>query len=221
MEELRQVRIAGLKVSEICLGTMTLAGQADEETSFEILDAALDAGIGFLDTADCYPIPLRLQTAGHSEDLIGRWIAKRGVRDRLVIASKAYFPVGQLPIQRGNSGKHLVEACEASLRRLRTDRIDLYLCHGWDDTVPIEETLEALERLRHQAAIVGASRPEQLADHVAATRSGMPTELEERLDRVWYDLPRRPPELDSPRIADLHALRVSLNIHVRLYAWEG
>jgi aryl-alcohol dehydrogenase (NADP+) len=335
---------SGLKVTELCLGTMTLAGQADPKTSFAILDAAFEGGIRFFDTADCYPIPLKLETAGDSEALVGRWARERGVRDQLVIATKAYFPMGDLPIQRGNSRLHLVRACEASLKRLRTDRIDLYQCHGWDESVPLEETLRALDDLRREgkilytgisnvrahevaativeasrlglsgfdglqpryniiqreaeeslfplarrfglgvmvynpiaggllsgkhppgadpaagtrfamegigevyrrrywdeeylaaaqglkreadghgislvtaavawvlgnsdvsSAIVGASRPEQLADALAATRVELPAALRERLDGVWFDLRRRPPDLDVPRIGDFYGV---------------
>lgn len=335
---------SGLKVTELSLGTMTLAGQADEATSFAILDAAWDGGIRFLDTADVYPVPMRLGTAGESEALLGRWMAARNNRKDLVLATKGYFPTGRLPIHRGNSRVHLVTACEASLKRLRTDRIDLYLCHGWDPTVPIEETLRALEALKqdgkilytalsnarahevagtlveatrlglpgfaglqprynvfqreaeeslfplaqrfglgvmvynpiaggllsgkHQpgkppaegtrfalpmigevyrrrywderllqeavqlkeaakraglslvtaavawvlgnpqvtSAIVGASRPEQLGDHLRAVETTLPADLKERLDRVWYELPRRPPDLDSPRIDDWYGV---------------
>jgi aryl-alcohol dehydrogenase (NADP+) len=323
---------------------MTLAGQADAKTSFAILDAAWEGGIRFLDTADVYPVPMALDTYGDSEALLGRWMAERKVRNDVVLATKAYFAGGPLPIHRGNSRLHLIRSCEASLARLHTDRIDLFFCHGWDPTVPVEETLRALEQLRqdgkilyaglsnvrahevaeavvaavrlrfagveglqprysviqreaeeslfpmarrfglgvmvynpiaggilsgkHRAgraptkgtrfampgigevyrkrywddrvlqevaslkrdveevgwslvtaavawvlanpdvssAIVGASRPAQLADHVKATGVRLPDALRQRLDRVWFDLPRRPPDLDSPRIPDLYAV---------------
>ena len=132
---------------------MTLAGQADEETSFAILDAAYDGGIRFLDTADCYPIPIEVATGGRTETLLGRWMKERKNRDQLIVATKGYFAMGRLPIHRGNARAHLKAACEASLRRMATDSVDLYLCHGWDDTVPIEETLRALEDLRRDGKI--------------------------------------------------------------------
>ncbi len=147
---------SGLKVSELCLGTMTLAGQADDKTSFAILDAAWDGGIRFLDTADCYPIPIEVETAGRTEVLLGRWMAERKNRGDLVLATKAYFAMGRLPVHRGNSRLHLQRSCEASLRRLQTDYIDLYLCHAWDNTVPVAETIEALENLRRQGKILYA-----------------------------------------------------------------
>lgn len=335
---------SGLKVTELCLGTMTLTGQADAEASYTILDTAYEGGIRFLDTADCYPVPMKLATAGDTERLVGHWLAERGIRDEFVLATKAYFPAGGLPIQRGNSRLHLTRACEASLKRLGTDRLDLYLCHGWDATVPLEETLYALEDLRRSgkivyagvsnvrshelakaliaserlgvsgfdgiqprynllqreaeeslfpvaadsglgtmvynpiaggllsgkyvpgaeppagtrfalagvsetyrrrywdhrfleaaaelkqvaakhgmslvtaavawvlsnpnvsSAIIGASKPEQLTEHLRATQVPLPDVLEERINRVWYELPRRPPELDTPRIPDFYTV---------------
>ena len=146
----------GLKVTELCLGTMTLAGQADQETSFAILDAAWGGGIRFLDTADCYPIPIEIETGGRTESLLGQWMTDRKNRLDLVVATKAYFPMGPLPLHRGNSRLHLRKACEASLRRLQTDYIDLYLCHGWDETVPVAETIGALEDLRRDGKILYA-----------------------------------------------------------------
>ncbi|MBI4419684.1 MAG: aldo/keto reductase [Gemmatimonadetes bacterium] len=160
---------SGLKVTELCLGTMTLAGQADEKGSFAILDAAHEGGIRFMDTADCYPIPIEIETAGRTEELIGRWLKDRRVRDEWVIATKAYFAVGPLPIHRGNSRLHLRGSVEASLRRLGTDRIDLFLCHGWDPTVPVEETLRTLEDLRREGKILYAGLSNVRASEVAAT----------------------------------------------------
>ncbi|MBI3981991.1 MAG: aldo/keto reductase [Gemmatimonadetes bacterium] len=335
---------SGLKVTELCLGTMTLAGQADAKASAAILDTAWAGGIRFFDTADVYPVPMTLRTYGDSETLLGRWLAQRKRRNDAILATKAYFSGGRLPIHRGNSRLHLVRSCEASLKRLRTDRIDLFLCHGWDPTVPVEETLRALEQLRQDgkvvytglsnvrahevaetlvvaarsgvrgfdgvqprysviqreaeeslfptarrfglgvtvynpiaggllsgkhrpgrapargtrfampgigevyrkrywddrvleevvrlkrdveqagwslvtaavawvlqnpvvaSAIIGASRPSQLAPHLRATEVELPASLRERLDRVWFDLPRRPPDLDSPRIQDFYGV---------------
>lgn len=337
----------GLEVTELCLGTMTIGGQADEAASFAILDAAWEGGVRFLDTADAYPVPFALDTVGRTEQVLGRWMRERRNRHDVVLASKGYFPTGSGPLDRGNSRRHLTAACEASLRRLGTDRIDLYLCHGWDDTVPIDETLRAMEDLmgagkiryagicnvradelaltiveatrlgingfaglQHRysvvlrdaeeslfpvaqrfglgvmvynplaggllsgkyapgsaptagerftlgstgdtyrdrywseanlsaaatvareshahgvspvtasvawvlthpaasAAIIGASRPEQLAENLAATSVALPPSLEERLRAVWFDLPRRAPRLDTPRLAELTRSRAT------------
>lgn len=145
---------SGLQVTELCLGTMTFGAQADEPASFAILDRAWEGGIRFLDTADVYPVPMLPETVGRTESIIGRWMAARRCRPEAVLATKAFFPTGPLPHQRGLSRRHLVEACEASLRRLGTDRIDLYICHGWDTEVPIEETLRALEELRRAGKVL-------------------------------------------------------------------
>jgi 1-deoxyxylulose-5-phosphate synthase len=136
---------SGLKVSEICLGTMTFGYQSDEATSFAILDRAAEAGVDFLDTADCYPVPLTLETAGRTEEILGRWL--KGKRDRFVLATKCFFPMGPGPNDRGNSRYHVLRAAEASLRRLQTDVIDLYQLHAFDEESPLEETLRALEDL--------------------------------------------------------------------------
>ena len=135
----------GLKVSEICLGTMTFGYQCDEATSFAILDRAAEAGVDFIDTADCYPVPLTLETAGRTEEILGRWL--QGKRDKFVVASKCFFPMGPGPNDRGSSRTHVLQACEASLRRLRTDVIDLYQLHAFDTETPLEETLGALDEL--------------------------------------------------------------------------
>jgi len=144
---------SGLEVTELCLGTMTFGVQADQSASFAIMDRAWEGGIRFLDTADVYPVPMLAETQGETERIIGRWLHERGRRDGTVLATKAYFPTGPEPHQRGLSRRHLLEACDASLRRLGTDWIDLYLCHGWDARVPIEETLQALEELQRAGKI--------------------------------------------------------------------
>jgi 1-deoxyxylulose-5-phosphate synthase len=141
----RRMGRTGLKVSEICLGTMTFAGQCDEPTSRAILDAAADRGVTFLDTADAYPIPPSPETAGRTEEVVGRWL--EGRRDRFVLATKCRIRVGHAPNDQGLSRRHVLAACEASLRRLRTDYIDLYQAHSPDPETPIEETLRAFDDL--------------------------------------------------------------------------
>jgi 1-deoxyxylulose-5-phosphate synthase len=138
---------SGLKVSEICLGTMTFGYQCDEPTSFAILDRAAERGVDFLDTADCYPIPLTLETAGRTEEILGRWLRGRGDRDRFVVGTKCFFPMGPGPNDRGSSRRHVLRAAEASLRRLQAEVIDLYQLHAYDPETPLEETLRALEDL--------------------------------------------------------------------------
>jgi aryl-alcohol dehydrogenase-like predicted oxidoreductase len=139
---------AGLKVSEICLGTMTFAGQCNEATSFRIMDVATDRGVTFFDTADVYPIPPDLATAGRTEEVIGRWLsAAPGRRQGLVLATKCRMKVGPGGNDSGLSRRHILAACEASLRRLRTDYLDLYQSHSPDPETPIDETLRAFDDL--------------------------------------------------------------------------
>src|SRR5881392_3664262 len=135
----------GLKVSEICLGTMTFGHQCDEPTSFAILDKAAEHGVTFLDTADVYPVPPSPETAGRTEEIVGRWL--QGQRRRFVLATKCRMRVGHGPNDEGLSRRHILEAVEDSLRRLQTDTIDLYQPHSPDPETPLEETLQALDDL--------------------------------------------------------------------------
>ncbi|NNF53681.1 MAG: aldo/keto reductase [Acidimicrobiales bacterium] len=137
----------GLKVSQLCLGTMTFGIQVDEARSRAILDAAGEAGITFIDTADAYPMGASAgdERQGRTEEIVGRWL--KGRRDDFILASKGNAPMGTRPWDRGNSRKHLLEACENSLRRLGTDYLDLYQLHGPDFETPLEETLGALNDL--------------------------------------------------------------------------
>jgi aryl-alcohol dehydrogenase-like predicted oxidoreductase len=135
----------GLKVTEICMGTMTFGAQADEGTAHAILDRALDAGINFFDTADVYPVPPSIETAGRTEEIVGRWL--RGKRSSVVLATKCRARVGPGPNDQGLSRAHVLDAVEASLRRLQTDHIDLYQVHSPDPETPLDETLRALDDL--------------------------------------------------------------------------
>jgi len=135
----------GVKVSELAFGTMSFGGDADEETSRALFARCRDVGINHFDCADVY-------AEGRSEEILGTLIAD--CRDEVVIASKAYFPTGTDVNARGASRYHLVRAAEASLRRLGTDRIDLYYVHRFDDATDLEETLRALEDLVRQGKIL-------------------------------------------------------------------
>ena len=137
--DLRNLGNSGTIVSEYALGTMTFGAEADERTSHAILERYLDAGGTFLDTADVY-------SSGVSETIIGRWLARNhGSRDRLVIATKGRFPMGDGPNDLGLSRTHLRSALDASLRRLGVDHIDLYQLHAFDALTPLEETLRFLD----------------------------------------------------------------------------
>jgi aryl-alcohol dehydrogenase-like predicted oxidoreductase len=144
MEHVRLGR-TGLRVSRICLGTMTFGLQVDEDRSRSILDHASDAGVTFLDTADAYPLGGDLTTAGRTEEIVGRWM--HGRRDEFVVATKCFAPMGTRPWQMGNSRRHIFDAIDASLRRLQTDFVDLYQLHFDDPGVPLDESIEALDDL--------------------------------------------------------------------------
>jgi aryl-alcohol dehydrogenase-like predicted oxidoreductase len=148
----RRLGRTGLVVSEICLGTMTFGNQADERTSHAILERAYDAGVDFFDVAEVYPVPPERKYAGRSEEIVGTWMAGKP-RDAIFLATKVAGPGGGwfvAPV-RENKGSldrhHVTRAVEGSLRRLKTDYIDLYQTHWPDRGVPIDETLEALTRL--------------------------------------------------------------------------
>lgn len=136
--ETRQLGRSGLNVSALGLGTNNFGTRLDEAGAREVLDAALEVGVTFIDTADSYG-------QGGSEELIGRLLGAR--RDDVVIATKFGSPMGDLPYRRGGSRRWIREAVEGSLRRLRTDHIDLYQMHWMDPSTPIGETFEALDDL--------------------------------------------------------------------------
>jgi aryl-alcohol dehydrogenase-like predicted oxidoreductase len=156
--EYRLLGRSGLKVSNLTLGTMTFGGQSffaktgntDVAEARRIIDLYRDAGGNLLDTADAYSF-------GAAETIVGE--ALDGARRDLMVATKARFPMGQGPNDRGLSRRHLIAACEASLKRLRRETIDLYQVHEWDGQTPIEETVEALDSLQHAGKVryVGCS----------------------------------------------------------------
>lgn len=138
--EYRQLGHSGVRVSPLCLGTMNFGNPTSEEESIRIVHRALDAGLNFFDTSDSY-------NDGESERILGKALALSGRRDDAIVATKAFFPTGPGPNDRGLSRRHLIRACDASLRRLGTGWIDLYQMHRPDPFTPIEETLEALTHL--------------------------------------------------------------------------
>src|SRR5436305_6294085 len=180
----------GLKVSRICLGCMSYGTpewrkwMLDEATSRPFYQRALEMGINFFDTADMY-------SNGASEEVTGRALRDFAQRDEVVIATKVYFPTGKGPNGRGLSRKHVLASIDGSLKRLRTDYVDLYQIHRWDPEAPIEETLEALNdvvrsgKARYIGAsspIVGATRMEHLEDAVAALKIELGEEERKELE---------------------------------------
>ncbi|GCE31534.1 aldo/keto reductase [Dictyobacter alpinus] len=149
--EIKRLGRTGLKVSEICLGTMTFGNQCDEPTSHAIMDRAVEHGVTFFDTADAYPLGGTLETAGRTEEFIGRWL--KGRRDQIVLATKFFGKMGSGPNDQGGSRKHIMQAVEDSLRRLQTDYIDLYQMHFPDYETPLDETLRALDDLVHSGKV--------------------------------------------------------------------
>jgi len=153
----------GLKVSRIALGTMNFGERADEAASFKIMDAALEAGINFFDTADVYggpQSPDMVKGYGTSEEIIGNWLAQNPARrDKIVLATKVYQPMDTGPNDKYLSAYRIRRACEASLRRLKTDHIDLYQMHHIDRATPLEEIWQAMEQLIREGKItyVGSS----------------------------------------------------------------
>ncbi|WP_216322399.1 aldo/keto reductase [Deinococcus aestuarii] len=153
----RHLGRTGLRVSPLCPGTMNFGPETSEPDSFRIMDRALDLGVNFLDTANVYG---RKQGEGVTEQIIGRWLERNpGQRDRIVLATKVYGRTGEGPNDQKLSAYHIRRACEDSLRRLKTDRIDLYQMHHIDRAAPWEEVWQAMEWLVGQGMVlyVGSS----------------------------------------------------------------
>lgn len=145
--EYRKLGRTGLKVSELCLGTMQWGWTASEADGCAVMDAFVEAGGNFIDTADVYSRWVPGNPGGVSEEIIGRWMQDRGNRRQIVLASKVRGRMWEGPNGEGLSRAHIVQACEDSLRRLQTDTIDLYQTHYFDADTPIDETLRALDDL--------------------------------------------------------------------------
>jgi aryl-alcohol dehydrogenase-like predicted oxidoreductase len=145
--EYRTLGRTGIQLSSLCLGTGNFGSMSSEAEAFALMRAALRAGINFIDTADSY-------SDGESERIVGRYLKESGQRDQVILTTKVYYPVGEGINNRGLSRHHIMRACEDSLRRLRTDRIDIYLMHRSDSAVtPLDETLSALTDLVRQGKV--------------------------------------------------------------------
>jgi voltage-dependent potassium channel beta subunit len=145
--EYRRLGKSGVKVSEVALGSwLTYGGATENETATQCIHRAYELGINFFDTANVY-------ARGESEKVVGAAL-KNFARDSYVLATKVYFPMGNGPNDRGLSRKHIMEQCHLSLKRLGTDYIDLYQCHRYDENVPLEETLRALDDLVSQGKVL-------------------------------------------------------------------
>jgi 1-deoxyxylulose-5-phosphate synthase len=138
--EYRTLGRSGVKISPLCLGTDNFGNPTSEADSISIIDRAMEAGINLIDTSNSY-------ARGESERIIGRALERNGRRQQVIIATKAHYPTGPGPNDQGNSRLHLIRACEESLRRLKTDYIDLYQLHRPSFDIPVDETLGALTGL--------------------------------------------------------------------------
>ena len=158
----------GLRVSRLCLGTMNFGPKTTEPDSFQIMDRALEIGIQFFDTANVYGWHLG---EGVTEQIVGRWFAQGGGRrDAVVIATKVYGQMGEGPNDRGLSARHIIQACDQSLRRLQTDWIDLYQMHHIDRSTPWEEIWQAMEVLVAQGKVRYVGSSNFAGWHIAAAQ---------------------------------------------------
>jgi aryl-alcohol dehydrogenase-like predicted oxidoreductase len=174
--EKRRIGKSSLEVLPLCLGGNVFGWTADENTSFHLLDGFMGAGFNFIDTADSYSTWVPGHKGGESETIIGKWLKARGNREGVIIATKVGSEVGG---RKGLSKSYILSEVEESLRRLRTDYIDLYQSHRDDTDTPVEETLEAYAQLVKQGKVrvIGASNfsPERLqASLAASSRHGYP-----------------------------------------------
>lgn len=159
--EITQLGRTGLKVSRLCLGTMNFGPRTSEDDAHEIMDRAVEGGVSFFDTADIYG------PNGLTEEIVGRWLAKDGRRDQIVLATKLFRPMGPGANDGGLSARHIVKACDASLRRLQTDCIDIYQMHHVERTTPWEEIWQAMEVLIAQGKVIYVGSSNFAGWHIA------------------------------------------------------
>jgi NDP-hexose C3-ketoreductase / dTDP-4-oxo-2-deoxy-alpha-D-pentos-2-ene 2,3-reductase len=159
--QITQLGRTGLRVSRLCLGTMNFGPRTSESDSHQIMDRALADGVNFFDTADIYG------TDGSTEEIVGRWLSKGEHRDEVVLATKVYQPMGRGENDRGLSARHIVKACEDSLRRLQTDWIDLYQMHHVDRSTPWEEIWQAMDTLVAQGKVIYVGSSNFAGWHIA------------------------------------------------------
>jgi aryl-alcohol dehydrogenase-like predicted oxidoreductase len=200
--EYRFLGNTGVKVSALCFGTMSFGGDADEETSAAMFRRCREAGVNFFDCADAYQ-------GGRAEEILGRLMA--GSRDELVITSKVFFATGGDVNARGASRRHIMAAVEASLKRLNTDRLDLYFIHRFDDSTPLEETLRALDDLVSQGKILYPAASNFAAWQVALALGISAKEGWARFAclQPMYNLVKRQAEVEILPLAQSQALGVT------------
>jgi aryl-alcohol dehydrogenase-like predicted oxidoreductase len=199
--EYRTLGRTGVQVSRLCFGTMSFGSVADEETSAAMFHRCREAGINFFDTANVY-------ADGRSEEILGRLIAD--CRDEIILTSKVGFPTGGDVNARGLSRRHIMLAVEASLRRLGTDRLDLYFLHTFDPHTPIEETLRALDDLVHQGKILYPAVSNWAAWQIATALGISAREGLARFECIqpMYNLVKRQAEVEILPLAQAEQLGV-------------
>ena len=197
--EKRQLGNSGLTVAPLAFGGNVFGWTADEETSFRLLDAFVEAGLNLIDTADVYSRWVPGHQGGESEAIIGRWLEKSGKRDRVLIATKVGMEMAA--DRKGLSRSHILRSVEDSLRRLQTDVIDLYQAHQDDPNTPLAETLDAFARLIEQGKVraIGASNytAARLAEALAVSReNGLPRYESLQPNYNFYDRAEYEAELE-------------------------
>ena len=199
--EYRPLGRTGVQVSELCFGTMSFGGDADEATSAAMYAACRDAGINFFDTADTY-------NAGESERILGRLMT--GHRDELVVATKCYSPQGDDINARGSSRRHVTKAVEASLRRLGTDRVDILFLHQFDVRTPIDEQMRGLEDLVRSGKVLYPAVSNYAAWQTLAALAVQERHGWARLEVLepMYNLVKRQAEVEILPMAEAHEIAV-------------
>lgn len=183
----------GINVSRLCMGTATFGGQSDDAASFSMLNACAAQGVNFIDTANVYPLGSEPENKGNSERIVGQWL--KGKRHQFIIATKGGGTMG--PLESGNSKKHLLNAIDASLKRLRTDYIDLYQLHYDDANTPLDETLATLDTIvcSGKARFVGISnfqswRLARAIGRCETNRWVLPTTVQPRYNLLFRQIER-------------------------------
>ena len=191
----------GVQVSELCFGTMSFGGDADEATSASMYKACRDAGINFFDSADQY-------SKGKSEEILGALM--RGHRDDLVVTTKGFNPIGEDVNARGTSRRHIIRALEASLKRLQTDRVEIYFLHHYDKRTPLEESVRALEDLVRSGKVLYPA-----VSNWSAWQTQRAVDLQERnnwarlqLVQPMYSLVKRQAEVELLPMAEANGIGV-------------
>ncbi|MBS1253057.1 MAG: Aldo-keto reductase YhdN [Anaerolineales bacterium] len=199
--EYRTLGRTGVQVSQLCFGTMSFGGIADEEMSAAMYHRCREVGVNFFDTANVY-------TDGRSEEILGQLAA--GERDEIILASKVHFPMGDDVNARGLSRRHIMLAVEASLKRLGTDRLDLYYVHGFDPNTPIEEPLHAMDDLAHQGKILYPAVSNWAAWQIAKALGVSAREGLARFECIqpMYNLVKRQAEVEILPLAEAEEMAV-------------